>query len=81
MLGASSPIDIDMWRSLGGISVSTILVVDDEQHIVQLVKLYLTKEGYQVDSAGDGHEALRKVRQTKPDLVVLDLMLPGIDGL
>jgi DNA-binding response OmpR family regulator len=61
--------------------VNTILVVDDEQHIVQLVKLYLTKEGYQVETASDGPQALQKVRQAKPDLVVLDIMLPGIDGL
>ena len=61
--------------------MNTILVVDDEQHIVQLVKLYLTKEGYQVESAADGQEALHRVRQSKPDLVVLDLMLPGLDGL
>jgi two-component system response regulator VicR len=61
--------------------VSTVLVVDDEKHIVQLVKLYLAKEGYQIEVAYDGPEALRKVRQVQPELVILDLMLPSIDGL
>jgi two-component system, OmpR family, alkaline phosphatase synthesis response regulator PhoP len=61
--------------------VSTILVVDDERHIVQLVSLYLTKEGYQVETASDGADALRKARQVRPDLIVLDLMLPGVDGV
>ncbi len=59
----------------------TILVVDDEKHIVQLVKLYLTNEGYQVETAGDGQEALDKNRILRPELIVLDLMLPGIGGL
>jgi len=58
-----------------------ILVVDDEKHIIQLVKLYLTNEGYLVESAANGREALDKIRQTRPDLVVLDLMLPETSGL
>ncbi|HLI26797.1 MAG TPA: response regulator transcription factor [Chloroflexota bacterium] len=58
-----------------------ILVVDDEKHIVQLVKLYLSNEGYQVDVATNGREALDKARQLRPDLIVLDLMLPEISGL
>src|ERR687884_498104 len=59
---------------------STILVADDERHIVQLVKLYLTNEGYQVETAADGQEALDKARRLRPDLVVLDLMMPRVDG-
>jgi DNA-binding response OmpR family regulator len=59
----------------------TILVVDDEKHIIQLVKLYLTNEGYQVESAADGRDALDKIRLVRPDLIVLDLMLPGVGGL
>jgi DNA-binding response OmpR family regulator len=59
----------------------TVLVVDDERNIVQLVRLYLSKEGFQVESAGSGAEAIEKVRTLRPDLVVLDLMLPEIDGL
>src|ERR671933_908221 len=59
---------------------STILVADDERHIVQLVKLYLTNEGHQVETAADGQEALDKARRLRPDLVVLDLMMPRVDG-
>ena len=58
----------------------TILVVDDERNIVQLAKLYLRNEGYQVESTSNGREALEKVKQTAPSLVVLDLMLPELDG-
>jgi len=61
--------------------VSTILIVDDEKNIVQLTRMYLTNEGFQVEVAYDGREALEKARQSKPSLVILDLMLPQIDGL
>ncbi len=57
-----------------------ILVVDDEANIVDLVKLYLEREGYRVDSAGDGAIALEKIREQEPALVVLDIMLPEVDG-
>jgi two-component system, OmpR family, alkaline phosphatase synthesis response regulator PhoP len=59
----------------------TILVVDDEQRIIELAQMYLEQEGYQVASATDGAAALRKILSEKPHLVVLDLMLPGMDGL
>src|SRR5438093_10012306 len=59
---------------------STILIADDEKHIVQLVKLYLTNEGYQVETAADGQEALEKARRLRPELVILDLMMPRVDG-
>jgi DNA-binding response OmpR family regulator len=59
----------------------TVLIVDDDRHIVQLVSLYLTKAGFRVLRAYDGSEALRKVREVSPDLLVLDVMLPGRDGL
>jgi len=58
-----------------------ILVVDDEEHIIELVELYLRKEGYQVVSAQDGDAAIEKFSVEKPDLLVLDIMLPGADGL
>jgi len=61
-------------------SKQTILVVDDEKHIVDLTKLYLTKEGYQVEVAYDGKSALEKVKNASPDLIVLDLMMPEMDG-
>lgn len=58
----------------------TILVVDDEQSISEVVSLYLTRSGYEVKVVHDGRAALQALTQQKPDLVVLDLMLPGIDG-
>jgi DNA-binding response OmpR family regulator len=58
-----------------------ILVVDDDRNIVDLVRLYLERDGYQVLVAYDGLEALRLARQRRPDLIVLDLLLPEVDGL
>jgi DNA-binding response OmpR family regulator len=58
-----------------------VLVVDDEDHIVELARIYLTREGYEVEGVGDGSQALARFSQIKPDLVVLDIMLPGADGL
>lgn len=58
-----------------------VLVVDDDVKTVELVKLYLERDGYQVLTAYDGIEALRLARESRPDLIVLDLMLPDIDGL
>jgi len=58
-----------------------ILLVDDEPNIIELAQLYLEREGFQVISAVDGKEALEAVEQHRPDLMVLDLMLPEIDGL
>src|SRR5919198_4923186 len=59
---------------------TTILVADDEDSIVQLAKLYLSTEGFRVYTARDGQEALEAARRLKPDLVVLDLMMPRLDG-
>jgi len=58
-----------------------VLVVDDDARTVELVKLYLSRDGYRVITASDGLDALRLVKETHPDLIVLDLMLPGMDGL
>ena len=58
-----------------------VLVVDDDVKTVELVKLYLNRDGYRVLTAYDGNEALRIARESKPDLIVLDLMLPGVNGL
>ena len=57
-----------------------ILVVDDEPHIVELTKLYLEREGYQVEGVATGQDALSKLSTMNPDLIILDLMLPDIDG-
>ncbi len=58
-----------------------ILVVDDEEDILELIRFHLEREGFRVTSAETGEKALAIVRSSSPDLVVLDLMLPGIDGL
>ena len=58
-----------------------VLVVDDDVKTVELVKLYLSRDGYRVLTANDGLEALRLAQEAHPDLIVLDLMLPGMDGL
>ena len=58
-----------------------ILVVDDYTNICELLRLYLTKEGYQVTTANDGEEGLEKFNQLKPDMVLLDVMMPKMDGL
>ncbi len=58
-----------------------VLIVDDDAKIVELVKLYLNRDGYGVITAYDGTTALKLARESHPDLIVLDIMLPGIDGL
>ncbi len=58
-----------------------ILVVDDEEDIRELVGHHVEREGYEVTCVGTGEEALKKTRAQRPDLIVLDLLLPGIDGL
>ena len=59
----------------------TILVVDDEQRIIDLARMYLEQDGFRVKSAINGTSAKRMILKEKPSLVVLDLMLPGMDGL
>ena len=58
-----------------------ILVIDDEPSIINLVSAYLKPEGYEVYTAADGNAGLKAARAFKPDLIILDLMLPGIDGI
>ena len=58
----------------------TILVVDDERHIVRLVEVNLARAGYEVVSAYDGVEALEKIEENIPDMIVLDVMMPRMDG-
>jgi DNA-binding response OmpR family regulator len=59
----------------------TILVVDDEKNIVELVRMYLRNEGFEIESAANGREALDKARAIHPSLVLLDIMMPEMDGL
>lgn len=58
-----------------------ILVIEDEEDIQELLKFNLSKEGYRVNSVLSGEEGLKRSKETQPDLIVLDLMLPGVDGL
>ncbi|MFA0736309.1 MAG: hypothetical protein LASZOEIN_002622 [Candidatus Fervidibacter sp.] len=57
-----------------------VLVVDDERHIVRLVQVNLERQGYEVLTAYDGVECLEKAKSEKPDLIVLDVMMPRMDG-
>src|SRR5256714_15471457 len=66
---------------MAGTMSSKILIVDDEKHILELARLYLTREGYEVEGVGDGAQAVARFGQVKPDLVILDIMLPGVVGL
>ena len=61
--------------------MTKILVVDDEPSIINLVTAYLKPEGYEVYTAADGNAGLKAARTFKPDLIILDLMLPGMDGI
>jgi DNA-binding response OmpR family regulator len=63
------------------VNPQTVLVVDDEEAIAEAIRARLESEGYRVLVAGDGPQALESAAQERPDLVVLDLMLPGMDGL
>lgn len=60
--------------------MSTILVVDDEEDIRFVLGQMLKREGYEVLSAGSGEEALEMLKKTRPDLILLDVMMPGLDG-
>ena len=62
-------------------TMAKILVIDDEPSIINLVSAYLKPEGYEVYTAADGAAGLKAARAYKPDLIVLDLMLPGMDGI
>lgn len=57
-----------------------ILVVEDDKFLRELISQKLVKEGYNISQAVDGEEGLKKIKEEKPDLVLLDLILPGIDG-
>ena len=59
----------------------TILIVEDEEDIRELVRAYLEKEGYQVFGAGDGKDAVSTARSIDPEIIILDIMLPGMNGL
>ena len=58
-----------------------ILVVDDEENILKALTDLLTANGYEVDTAQDGHEGIQKAYKTKPDLILLDIMMPKVSGI
>ncbi len=60
---------------------SKVLIVEDDDHVVELLRLYLGRDGHEVLSTGDGIDGLRLAREAQPDLIVLDLMLPRLDGI
>ena len=60
---------------------TTVLIVEDDPHTTELVRLYLAHDGHRVLSAATGPDGLRQAQEARPDLVILDLMLPGMDGL
>ena len=60
---------------------NTVLIIEDDPHTTELVRLYLSHDGHRVLSAATGPEGLAQARESAPDLIVLDLMLPGLDGL
>ncbi|MEX2407348.1 MAG: response regulator transcription factor [Actinomycetota bacterium] len=74
--GTQQPTD-----TIAPVTTQTILVVDDEETIAEAVRARLESEGYRVLVAGDGGQAIETAARERPDLVVLDLMLPGMDGL
>lgn len=85
MLESARALEGTTSTGISGMAVSMsqgrILIVEDEAIVREVVERYLTREGYDVHSAADGETALRLAQQVTPDLVVLDLMLPKLDGL
>ena len=61
--------------------MSRILVCDDDREIVEAIEIYLTQEGYQVSKAYDGEQALKKLKEEKIDLLIIDVMMPRLDGI
>ncbi len=78
---AAPPAGVTMLENSSRVTVGTILLVDDEAIVREVVERYLRQEGFRVELAADGPEALRRFTAARPDLVVLDLMLSGVDGL
>jgi len=64
----------------GGVCVTTVLIVEDDEILANVMRRHLTQAGYDVEWAGDGDRALRKIRFERPDVCVVDLMMPGTDG-
>jgi two-component system response regulator MprA len=58
-----------------------VLVIDDEENIIEFIRLGLRYEGFQVESASDGEQGINAAQRINPDAIILDVMMPGIDGL
>jgi DNA-binding response OmpR family regulator len=81
LLGAAAGVENrQVWSTVGQTMTQTILVVDDERKLREMVRVYLEQEGYRVVEAANGREALYVARYEKPDLIVLDLMMPEMGG-
>lgn len=80
MLTSKSNTEIQPEQSMQPPMARTILVVDDKRELRNMVKAYLEQEGFHVATAGDGREAIFAARETQPDLIVLDLMMPEMGG-
>ncbi len=61
--------------------MTTILVVDDDQRMLHVVGMYLAMDGFTIVSAIDGNDALKRIEEQLPDLVIMDIMMPGVDGI
>src|SRR6476646_8421497 len=72
---------INMPDGIGNLSKPLVLVVEDEAALVTMLRYNLEKQGFRVDEAADGQEALTRIAETQPDLVLLDWMLPVLSGL
>ena len=70
-----------LWSTIAGVSEARVLVVDDEPIVREVLTRYLEREGFAVDEAADGEAALMAFQRVRPDVVILDLMLPKVDGL
>src|SRR6266542_4611433 len=69
-----------MMREDRNVTKKSVLVVDDQPHIVRLIQVNLEKEGFDVTTASDGHEGIRRAKEGRPDLVILDVIMPRKDG-
>jgi len=79
-------LDLQPWgeqflKGISGVAGENVLVVEDEEDVLELVRYNLARDGYRVDTAMTGEEALEKIGTNPPDLIILDLMLPTVDGL
>src|SRR5262252_3063189 len=72
---------MDIKSSMTAFSKHRILVVDDDPQVYKIISRLLDPEKYEVEAAGDGPEALRKIKHNRPELLILDLMMPGMSGI